>query len=129
MEMETSAGEHNNLWPGFKVFFVRQVQIIIALSYMATTFLVAPFYIGTLPSPRRILVTLIWAFGQSFFHACWLFFVPPHIPPSYPTSVALMISICSWVWSVALIRETFGLDGRRDHTIDGTPFFDETRGH
>lgn len=38
------------------------------------------------------------------------------------TSIPLSISICSWAWSVALIRETFGLNGRRDHALE-TPLF------
>jgi hypothetical protein len=109
METETT---HNNLWPGFRVFFVASIQFIFGGSFMVATFLVAPFYIGTLPSPWRTLVTAIWTFGQSFFHACWLFFIPLYTPPSYPTAVALMILICCWVWSVALIRETFELNGK-----------------
>ena len=112
METETTASKDNNPWPGFKVFFVGLVKVLIGYSYMAMAFYVAPFYIGTLPSPQRILVTLIWALPQPFFHACWLFFIPPQVPPISPTILALMISICSWVWSVAVIREAFGLNGR-----------------
>lgn len=110
--METIASTHNNLWPGFNVVFVSLLQVIIAVFYMATTFLVIPLYIGTLPAAWRALVIVVWTLSQSFCHVGWLYFTPSHVPPLYPALVALASSVSSWVWSVALIRDTYGLNGK-----------------
>lgn len=108
METETTASKHNNSWSWFKVLFVVS-QFIVNLFYMAAAFLVAPFYINTLPS--RHLVTAIWMLYQPLCHTIWIFFSPRCIPLLCRTFVAHTILLCSWVWTIALVKEPLGLNG------------------
>ena len=114
----TAASERNNLWTRFNVQIVGWVQYIIVSFSMIMAFSVVPLYIETLPLPWRIYAVVIWAFNQPVFHAIWLSFLPPRIPPSYPTFAAQIILLVSWLWSIASIRESLGLNGRHNHTQD-----------
>lgn len=110
-QMETIASTRKNQWPGFKVVSAVLLRVLISIIYLATTFLLAPLFIERLPSPWKTLVAVVWTFCLPFCLVGWLLFIPSDMSPSSPVAVALLFSFFSWVWSVALIRDTFGLNG------------------